>query len=165
MLPKAVQDALNEQIAREFYAAHLYLSMAAYFEATNLPGFAHWMRMQNKEEVEHAMRIFEFVVENGGRVKLKAVAEPPTEFDGPLAVMRKSLEHEQMVTAEIHRIYELAKKEKAYSAELLMHWFVNEQVEEERGVGDIIAQLEMAGESPPTLLMIDRHLASRATTD
>jgi ferritin len=162
MLTKPVEAALNDQVAAEFYAAHLYLSMAAYFEDRNLPGFAHWMRKQYQEEVEHGMRIFDFLIHNGGRVILQEIKEPPAEFDGALAVMERALEHEQYVTSEIHKIYELAVKEKAYSAQLEMQWFIEEQVEEERTVSDIIAQLKMAGDSVPALLMIDRHLASRA---
>ena len=163
MLSKPVEAALNDQIAKEFYAAHLYLSMAAYFDHVNLAGFAHWMRLQYHEEVEHAMRIFKFVNYNGGRVVLKGIDQPPSEFDGALAVMEKALAHEQMVTGEIHKIYELALKEKAYSTQLEMQWFIDEQVEEERTVSDIIAQLKMAGDSVPALLMIDRQLGARAS--
>lgn len=164
MLSKSVQDALNQQIANEFYAAHLYLSMVAYFEASNLPGFAHWMRMQNKEEVEHAMRLFDFVIHNGGRVTLKAIAEPPAKFTGALEVMQKALEHERHVTTEIHELYELAVKEKAYATQLELQWFITEQVEEERAVSDIIARLELAGDSPPALLFTDKELGARGAT-
>lgn len=160
-MKQSIQDALNAQISKELYAAHLYLAMAAYFEQENLPGFAHWMRAQNEEEIGHAMRIFDFVNDNGGRVVLGGIDEPPAEFKGPVEVMRQALAHEQKVTEAINQLYELAQKEKAYPTQLMLQWFIDEQVEEERQVMDILARLELAGESPPALLMVDKELGSR----
>jgi ferritin len=160
-MKKPVQDALNAQIGKELYAAHLYLAMAAYFEHKNLRGFAHWMRVQNQEEVGHAMRIFEFMNDNGGRVVLDGIDKPPMEFKGPLEVMRQALEHEQGVTKSINQLYELAQKEKEYPAQLMLQWFIDEQVEEERQASDVIARLDLAGDSAPALLMIDKELGAR----
>ncbi|MDX1430789.1 MAG: ferritin, partial [Rhodothermales bacterium] len=148
-MKKSVQDALNAQIDKELYAAHLYLAMAAYFEHENLPGFAHWMRLQNEEEVAHAMRIFDFVNDNGGRVTLGAIDKPPTEFKGALEVMKQALKHEQKVTKAINDLYELAMREKAHATALMLQWFIGEQVEEERQVTDIIARMELGGDSAP----------------
>lgn len=161
MLTKNVEGAINDQIAKEFYAAHLYLSMVAYFEEQNLPGFAHWMRMQTDEERAHAMRLFNYLIEAGGRVKLQAIGEPPSEFDGPLAVMEASLEHEQKVTASIRKLYELAEKEKDYATQLHLQWFISEQLEEEKNVGDVIARLKLAGDNKVALMFIDQELGSR----
>ena len=110
MPTKAVESAINDQIAKEFYAAHLYLSMAAWFEDRNLPGFAKWMRVQNDEERAHAMRLFDYLIEAGGRVRLKALEAPPTDFTSPLKVMEASLAHEKKVTASIRKLYELAAR-------------------------------------------------------
>jgi len=161
MLTKPVQAAINDQIAKEFYAAHLYLSMAAYFEDQNLPGFAAWMRLQNEEEQAHAMRLFNYLIDAGGRVRLKAIDEPPSDFKGPLAVMKASLAHEKKVTASIRKIYELAVKEMDYGTQVHLQWFISEQQEEEKNVGDVIAQLELAGDNKVALLMIDRELGAR----
>lgn len=161
MLTKNVEAAINDQIAKEFYAAHLYLSMVAYFEEQNLPGFAHWMRMQTDEERAHAMRLFDYLIEAGGRVKLQAIGEPPAEFGGALAVMEASLEHEQKVTASIRKIYELAEKEKDYATQLHLQWFISEQLEEEKNVGDVIARLKLAGDNKVALMFIDQELGSR----
>jgi ferritin len=152
---------INDQVAKEFYAAYLYLSMAAYCDGKNLPGFAHWMRMQFQEELGHALRLFDFVLERGGQAELQAIDKPPVDFGSPLDVMKAALAHEQKVTASINRLYELADKEKDYPAQLMLQWFITEQVEEERSVGDIIAQLELAGDGGPALLMMDRQLAGR----
>ncbi len=157
----AMVAGINDQVAKEFYAAYLYLSMAAYCDGKNLPGFAHWMRMQFQEELGHALRLFDFVLERGGQAELQAIDKPPVDFGSPLDVMKAALAHEQKVTASINRLYELADKEKDYPTQLMLQWFITEQVEEERSVGDIIAQLELAGDGGPALLMMDRQLAGR----
>ena len=161
MPTKAVESAINDQIAKEFYAAHLYLSMAAWFEDRNLPGFAKWMRVQNDEERAHAMRLFDYLIEAGGRVRLKALEAPPTDFTSPLKVMEASLAHEKKVTASIRKLYELADKEKDYGTQLHLQWFISEQQEEEKNVGDVIARLKLAGKDNVALLMIDRELGAR----
>lgn len=164
-LSKNMQNAINAQIAAEFYAAHLYLSMAAYFEHENLPGFAHWMRLQNQEELGHAMRLFDFLTEVGGRVVLESIGEPPSKFQGALEVMKQALAHEQKVTKSINTMYELAVKEKQYPSQLMLQWFINEQVEEERTAEEIVARLELAGDSIPALLLIDKELGARASAE
>jgi ferritin len=158
---KGVVKGINDQVQREFYAAYLYLAMAAYCDSENLPGFAHWLRMQHQEEMTHAMRLFDFLLEAGERVELQAIDKPPLKFGSALDVLKASLAHERKVTASINKLYEMALKEKNYPAQIMLQWFVNEQVEEERSVGDLIAQMEMAGDSGPALLMMDRQLAGR----
>jgi len=162
MPTKAVQAAINDQIAMELESAHVYLSMAAYFDENNLPGFSHWMRMQYQEELAHAMKLFDFMLDNGGHIVLKALAKPPSQFKGALAVMKETLKHEQKVTGAITELYELTVKEKDYPAQILLQWFISEQTEEEKTVGDIIAQMKMVGDSGSGLLLIDQHLAGRA---
>jgi ferritin len=161
MLSKTVQDAINNQIRDEFFAAHLYLSMAAYFEDINLAGCAKWMRHQSEEEREHAMKFFDYVLDRGGRVLLQAIGEPTVEFDSPLAVFKKALEHEQRVTASINAIYALAVQEQDYPTQVMLHWFIEEQVEEEKNASDVIALLEKVGDSGHALIMLDRQLVAR----
>jgi ferritin len=157
-----VEAAINDQIAKEFFASHLYLSMAAWFEDQNLHGFANWMRMQTEEERAHAMRLFNYLIEAGGRVRLKAIEAPAVDFTSPLQVMKESLKHEQKVTASIRKLYELADKEKDYGTQLQLQWFITEQQEEEKNVSDVIARLEMAGDNKVALMFMDRELATRA---
>jgi ferritin len=163
MLTKKVETAINAQVAAEFYAAHLYLSMAAFFEVASLPGFAKWMRMQHQEEMAHGMRLFDFVLNNGGVVTLSGVKQPPTTFTGPLQVMALALKHEKSVTASINKLYELALKEKDYPTQVEMQWFINEQTEEERTFSDNIARLKLAGDNGAALLMIDSEFGTRST--
>jgi ferritin len=161
MLNKTLQDAMNEQIKNELYSAYLYLSMSAYCEAANLPGFAHWMRMQAQEEEAHAMKFYHFIHERGGRVILQAIDQPPVEFPSPLAVFEQTLEHEQKVTAMIHDLYTLAAEEKDYASQAFLQWFVTEQVEEEDSASQILETLKMIGDKGHALLMLDRELGSR----
>jgi ferritin len=161
MLSQPVQDAINDQIQKELYSAYVYLSMAAYFEAENLTGAAHWMRLQSNEEVEHAMKLFEFLNDRAGRVKLQAIQQPPVEFASPVAVFQEALAHEQKVTKSIHDLYALVVQENDYPTQVMLQWFIDEQVEEEKNAGDIVAQLKRIGDSATALFMLDRQLASR----
>ncbi len=158
---ETVQEALNDQIRNELYAAYLYLSMAGWFESRNLPGFAHWMRIQREEEVGHAMRLFDYVHERGGRARLKALDEPPAEFDSPLDVMEHALEHERGVTSRIHELYETAMHEKDYPTQTILQWFVTEQVEEEATATRLVEQLRLAGNDGAAILLLDRELGGR----
>lgn len=161
MLSKAVYDALNEQIKHEFASAHLYLSMSAYFEALNLPGFARWMRVQYQEEVSHALKFFDFINDRGGRVLLRAIDQPDVEFQSPLDVFTRALDNERNVSALINRIYDLAAQENDYPTQVMLHWFIMEQVEEEKSVSLIIEQLKLSGGQGTALLMLDRQLGAR----
>ncbi len=153
---------MNEQIKNELYSAYLYLSMAAYCESNNLPGFAHWMRMQDEEERMHAMKFYDFIHERGGRVVLQAIDQPEAEFESPLDVFEKTLEHEQLVTALINDLYALAVEERDYASQIFLQWFITEQIEEEDNASQVIETLKMIGDSRQGLLMLDRELAGRA---
>ena len=161
MFTKTLQDAINEQINKELYSAYLYLSMAAYFEGQNLGGFSNWMKVQYQEETAHAMKFFAYLYDRGGAVTLKAIAQPPSKFKTPLEVFKQVLEHEKSVTDSINKLYELALKEKDYPTQSALQWFINEQVEEEKNASSIIQTLELAGNSPVSVLMMDRQLSVR----
>lgn len=161
MISKAMQDAINEQINKELYSAYLYLSMAAYFEDKNLSGFGHWMRIQADEEREHAMKFFDHLLDRGGRPLLKVIAAPETEWKSSLEAFREVQAHEAKVTASINALYELALKEKDYPAQVMLHWFIDEQVEEEKNAAEIVQQLELIEAHGTAVLMLDHRLAKR----
>lgn len=161
MFSEKLQQAINKQINAEFYSAYLYLAMSAYLEDLNLPGFAHWMRLQSEEEVVHAMKLFDYMIDRGGKVILKGIDTPPSEFGSVLNVFEGALAHEQKITALINNLYKLTKEEGDYPTEILLQWFVTEQVEEEKNAGDAVQQLRMIGESGPGILMMDREMAAR----
>ena len=153
---------MNLQINKEMYSGYLYLSMAAHFESENLPGFSHWMTMQAEEELEHAMKFFNFLNEIGERVELDTIEKPDTEFDDPIKVFEQVLEHEKYVTSRIHLLYNLAVEKNDYPTQMFLQWFVNEQVEEEANATAILEMLKIGGAKGNALLMVDRQLAERA---
>ncbi|BER93036.1 ferritin [Thermatribacter velox] len=161
MLSKKLEEALNEQIKNELYSAYLYLAMAAQCEAQNLNGFAHWLKVQAKEEIGHGMKIYDFVNDRGGRVILKAIEQPPVEFGTPLDMFKKVLEHEQKVTSMINQLYELAKQENDYPAQVMLQWFIDEQVEEEKNASYILALLNYTEGKGQGLVLLDRELGKR----
>ena len=157
----AVKEAINEQIKHEFYSAYLYLSMAGSFEVANLTGFAHWMREQAKEEMNHAMKFFDFLLDRGDQARLQAIDAPPYAFRSPLDTFEQALEHEKEVTSLIHDLYGIAVRENDYAAQVMLNWFVAEQVEEEKSATEIVERLRMAGEDSAALLLLDAELRER----
>jgi ferritin len=161
MLSKSMQENLNEQINAEISSAYLYLSMSAYCAANNRPGAAHWMRVQWQEEMGHAMKLFGYVYDRGGQVVLKGIPQPATKFKGILDVFQGVLEHEKKVTGMINRLYAAAVKENDYPTQILLQWFITEQVEEEKSAAEVIEQLKQIGDHGGAIIMLDRHLGER----
>jgi ferritin len=161
MITKTVQNAINEQINKELYSSYLYLSMAAYFEDKNLPGFAKWMYVQTEEERGHGMKLFEHLLERSGKVELKPIAGPQTTWNTSLEVFKHVQEHEAAVTASINTLYELALKEKDYPFQVVLQWFISEQVEEEKNAAEIVQQLELIDAKGTAVLMLDHQLGKR----
>jgi len=161
MFSEKLHQAMNDQVHHEFESAYIYLSMAAYFDSANFPGFANWMKMQYQEEMFHTFKFYDFINERGGQVELQSIGQPPIEFASPLYVFEAALAHEQKITADINALYELALAEKDYPSQSFLQWFIDEQVEEEQNAGDIVANLQMVGDNPHALLMLDRELGQR----
>jgi len=162
MFSQVVQDKMNQQIMHEMYSAYMYLSMSAQCESDNLPGFAKWLRMQATEEMEHAMKFYDFIHERGGKVILYAIDQPPSEFGKPAEIFEQVYAHEQKVTGLINGIYEIALKENDYPSQIFLHWFIEEQVEEENNSSQILDTLKMIGDSANGLFMLDRQLGKRS---
>ena len=162
MLSPKLLAALNDQINAELGSADTYLAMAAYFEAANLQGSAKWMRRQAREEVSHAMKIFDFVNDRSGRVVLQAIPEPPREYSSVGEIWESALKQEQAVSARIHSLYELAAQEKDYPTHTMLQWFVTEQVEEEKTATTILDQVTRIGPSSSAIYFLDRHLGKEA---
>lgn len=154
-------DALNFQLNRELYSGYLYLSMGAFFEAQDLSGFANWMRIQAQEELSHAMKFYDYLVQRGGRVVLTKIEEPPKEWDSPQAAFEHVYEHEQMVTGLINDLVDLAVSLKDHATNNFLQWFVAEQVEEEESSSGVLQKVKMAGDSTSALYMLDKELGER----
>ena len=164
MINSVVEKALNEQVNAELYSAYLYLSMAAALEDMGLPGFANWVRIQNEEETFHAMKIYNYIIERGGRVILQAIDAPPTEWPDVFTVFQEILKHEQHVTSLINNLMDIAIEQKDHASNMFLQWFVTEQVEEEANVDEILQQLKLAKESKGTLFMLDKQMGARTFT-
>ena len=165
MISDSLRDALNQQITNELSASYFYLSVAGYFENLSLPGFAKWMRLQHQEEASHAMKFFDFVTDKGGRVTLGPIAAPASEFASVEAAVAQALEHERRVTADIYALHEVAQRERDYSAHVLLEWFSEEQVEEEKNLEELLDHVRMVGTDGAGLLIIDGKLASRTSAE
>lgn len=161
MISKTLQEALNIQVNKELYSSYLYLSMAAYFENKNLKGFAQWMYVQADEERGHGMRLFEHLIDRGAKVTLKAIDAPEQDWPSYLDLFKVVQKHEATVTSYIYKLYEMAIKENDYACQVLLQWFINEQVEEEKSAAEIEQELELIGDSGPGLLILDQKLGSR----
>jgi ferritin len=160
-----VLEALNQQINAELGASYEYLAMSAWCTSQNLLGTAKWLRLQSQEEYGHAMKLYDFVLDRGGAVSLKAMAAPVQKFASLHEVFERVSKQEQAVSGQIDSLYELAFKEKAFSATVELQWFLTEQVEEEKSAREILARLTLVANDPAGLLDFDRDLGNRTTAE
>lgn len=164
MLSKKLEKALNAQINAELWSAYLYLSMSADFASKGLDGFANWMEIQFREEQDHAMKFFNYILSRGGRVDLQPIQKVDKEWKSPLAAFESTLEHEQEVTRLINELYTLALEEKDYATQSMLRWFIDEQVEEEESAQGIIDTLKLIDGNGNGIYQLNRELASRVYT-
>lgn len=159
MLSPTMEAALNTQINKELYSSYLYLSMAAYFDSVDLEGCSNWMKAQTQEEIIHAMKMFDYVNECGGKVVLEAIDKPRVEWDSPLEAFQQAYEHEQYVTSLINELMNVAQEEKDHATQIFLQWFISEQVEEEASANGVVQKIKLAGEGG--LFLVDRELGQR----
>ena len=164
MIGDTMRQAINEQINKELYSAYLYQGMSAWASGQDLDGVANWLQIQAQEEVSHAMNFYRFVLERGGKIELPAIDAPPSEFESAQDIFQQTLDHEKKVTASIHNLVGVARKENDYAAEIMLQWFVTEQVEEEANAEAILNKIKLVGDKGNGLFMIDRELAQRTFT-
>ena len=161
MITKKMETDLNGQINKEFYSAYLYLAMSAYCNKLGMPGAEHWFRMQYDEEVIHMTKMFDYVMQHGGDVRLLQIDQPPHDFGTVLEAFEGSLAHEQFVTKSINELLDVAVEERDHATQVFLQWFITEQVEEEANVKEIVDRLKMVGDNGGALMMIDDKLAQR----
>ena len=162
MIGKKLNDAMNEQIKNELESYYIYLSMAAWLHSKALDGMGHWMRVQAHEEMLHAMKFFNHLIDRGGKVALKDLKQLKIQWKSPIEVFQDAYEHEKFISKKINDLMSIARQEKEYASEPLLAWFTDEQIEEESNANKITEQLEMIGTDKSGLLMLDRELAARA---
>ncbi|MBN2425392.1 MAG: ferritin [Calditrichaceae bacterium] len=161
MLSKKMETAINNQINAELYSAYFYLNMSAYCEEKSLPGFANWLNLQAQEEYAHAMKFYNYLHDRDGKVILDQIDKPKSGFKNILDVFEQVLEHEKKVTAMINNLYTLAVKENDYPSQVMLQWFIGEQVEEEKTAKEIVDQLKWVGDKSTALFMLDQKFGRR----
>jgi len=161
MISQKIQDAFNGQINAELFSSYLYLSMSSWFGSQNLDGMATWMRLQAQEEVVHAMKFYDFILERGGRVVLAQLEAPKTEWDSPAEAFEDAYDHECKISAMINDLVDLVTNERDHAANVFLHWFVTEQVEEEDSTLTILEKMRIIGDNAVAQLMLDKELGQR----
>ncbi|MBE7709926.1 MAG: ferritin [Cyanobacteria bacterium SIG32] len=161
MINDKVKEVLNEQINKEFYSAYLYLAMSAYFDDIGLCGFANWTKVQAREEVDHGMIIFDYLIDRDCKVTLKQIDYPENDFSSPLQVFERILEHEKYVTSSIDCIAYMSQEECDMATRNFINWYLTEQVEEEKNASDVITKLKLFGDEKASLFLIDKELLDR----
>ncbi|HBM17329.1 MAG TPA: ferritin [Lentisphaeria bacterium] len=164
MNPK-IEEALNRQINMELYSSYLYMAMSAYLKRLNLPGFSHWLEIQAREELGHALRLSNYVLNRGVSIVFEKIAKPPHSWESAMEVFKAAYEHEQLVTSCITEITDLAIREKDYTTSSQLQWFLKEQTEEEANELEIYRQLKSSDNSSEVIIMLDRELAKRVYVD
>jgi len=161
MINEKMEKAFNDQINKEFYSEYLYLAMKSYFVELNLQGFVNWFDVQVQEEHAHAMGMYDYLHDRGGKVELLAIEKPEVKGKTPLEVFEHVLEHEEFVTSRINALMDVADEVKDRAALSFLDWYLKEQVEEESNVGGVLATLRLIGDDKKALLMLDKELAAR----
>ncbi|WP_292460682.1 ferritin [Methanothermococcus sp.] len=156
-----VLKALNEQINKELFSAYLYLSMSAYAESIGLKGFAQWLKVQYQEELDHAMKFYNYIIERGGKIELESINKPKNEWSSILEVFEDGYEHEKFISESINNLMDLAVSEKDYATMNMLQWFIDEQVEEESSFLEIVDKLKLLDGDKRGLFMLDKDLGQR----
>jgi len=161
MVSETIINLVNDQITKEQYAAQLYLSMSAWFYAQDLEGIGNYFRVQSKEELMHADKMFDYVNDIGGKVILNEIPKPPNEFNSAQEIFEKALDHERLVTRSIFNIVKAANDESDFATTSFLQWFINEQVEEEASASLLVTKIKMVKDNPSALYLFDQELAQR----
>lgn len=164
MISDKMCKALNDQVNAELYSSYLYLSMSGWCSEKSLNGFANWMRVQAQEEMAHAMKIYDYVLERGGSVKFEAIAAPPAAWGSPMEIVEEVAKHEAKVTGLVNDLVDVALDERDHAANIFLQWFVAEQVEEEASVGEVVERMKMIGDDSAGMFAMDLELGKRVFT-
>ena len=156
--------ALNDQVNFEFYSSYTYLAMAGYCESVDLVGFANFFRVQAKEELDHAMKFYEYVYQKNGSIELEKIDKPQVTYNGVIDVFEKGYQHEQLVTKKIYELTDIAYEVKEHATISLLKWFIDEQVEEENSFNAILKKVRRCEDNPAALYLLDDELAKRVYT-
>ena len=159
MISEKLQNAINEQIIAEMWSANLYLSMSFHFAKEGFSGFAHWMKKQSQEELEHAYTMADYIIKRNGTAKIDKIDVVPTGCGTPLEVFEHVYEHERHISKLIDNLVDLAHAEKDKATQDFLWGFVREQVEEEATALEVVDRIKKAGEAG--IFFLDSQLGQR----
>ncbi|HRI31181.1 MAG TPA: ferritin [Candidatus Kapabacteria bacterium] len=162
MIHPEVLELLNAQMNKEFYSWYLYLSVSTYFNSQDLEGFEQWTNAQAQEELMHGMKIYNYILERKGSVDFRDIHKPSMTWASPVEAVSAIYEHERSLSQTIHQILKVAREHADYSAEVFLHWFITEQLEEEVMADRVLQKLKMVGDNSGALLMLDSQITQIA---
>lgn len=155
-------EALNHQFKIEIDSAYLYLGISTYFAEQGLDGFAHWLQLHSQEEMEHAMKVYNFLLDRGAAINLPVLQAPKTSWESPIDAFEEALSHEIYVSQTIKSEYALAQKLQEFDAGEFVLWFLSEQVEEENLFEQVLNKLYLIEDAhPAALLLLDIEMGKR----
>jgi len=155
-------DALNAQIGREFAAAHQYVAVGAYYAGETFPQLAAYFHAQAEEEREHAMKMVNYLLDRGVQAQIGAVEAPKATFADHVEPIKLALEQERSITVRISELFEIARETRDYQSEQFIHWFLEEQVEEEAAIDDLLTVAERTRTIP---MLLEEYLAREKPGD
>lgn len=158
-----MHKALNQHLNHELESSYIYLSMAACLNNLNFPGASHWMHLQAREELSHAMKFYNFINDRDCKVTLLALQAPPSGWESLLAIFEEALEHEKLMSQRINELVDLSLQEKDHASNSMLQWLVTEQIEEEATFAELIHKFRLVGDNGSGLFMIDQELAKRTS--
>lgn len=161
MVSEQINSIINEQINKEFFSGYLYLSMSAYLKELGLFGFSSWMKIQAKEEVQHGLKLLDYLLDRNSFITLRQIPTPEFEYNGILSVFERIYEHELSITNSVIQISKIAEDECDRKTLAFIEWFIEEQVQEEQTVRDIIKRIKLFGEDCTSLYLMDSELGQR----
>lgn len=161
MLKPEIRALIEDQANYEFFSAYIYLGMYSYYADQNLNGFANWFHIQAQEELDHAMLMVQYILNNSEKVSFPAVHEVLSDYHSFDMPLKAAYKHELKVTERIHHIYDAALAIKDFRTTQFLDWFVKEQGEEEKNIEDIIKRYEIFAQDSKGLYNLDAELATR----
>ncbi len=157
-----MKKALNDQAALEAAASNSYLAMASWAEVTGYQGAANYFYAQSDEERIHMLKVVHYLNDMGATATIPAVKAPTASYKSLEEMIKTALKSEQTVTKAIHKMVEIAQKEKDHSTYAFLEWFVNEQVQEETKFETVLQKFDLIGRDKLAINEIDKILAADA---
>lgn len=157
-----MKKALNDQVALESSASNSYLAMASWCEVTGYQGAANYFYVQSDEERTHMLKIIHYLNDMAAIASIPAIKSPSGVYKSLEGLIKTALKNEQTVTKAIHKMVEIAQKEKDHSTYVFLEWFVNEQVQEETKFETLLQKFDLIGRDKLAINEIDKILAADA---